>query len=252
MFYFISTRPVLVLAFMASLGLFADANAVALNDTGITACADASRNDLACPVNGFPRQDAQIGRDALWKAGKLKKVGGGRKGFDYTKLDSHGKPLSKNASSWDCVRDNVTGLVWENKRDDNGLQDKDYVYTWHNPNRKTNGGDAGVRDGGFCNASTCDTYAYAKAVNAKALCGYSNWRLPTKQELASLLDFSIPYPATAIDSDYFPNTQAFLYWTATPYADTSISSFVWVINFSNSSYSFEFRKRIFHIRLVRG
>lgn len=252
MFYFISIGIVLVLSFTAGLSFSTDVNAAALNDTGITTCADTSKNDLACPVKFFPRQDAQIGRDALWKAGKLKKVGGGHKGFDYTKLDSHGKPVSNDASSWDCVRDNVTGLIWETKTDDGGLRDKNYVYTWYNPNPKTNGGNAGVQDGGFCNGSACDTYSYAKAVNAKALCGYSNWRLPTKQELVSLMDFSIPYPAPTIGSDYFPNTQAFLYWASTPYADTSISSFVWVVDFGNSGYDFEFRDRVFHVRLVRG
>jgi len=113
----------------------------ALNDTGITQCANATQNNLPCPQAGFPSQDAETGRDAQTD---LQKIGGGSAGFDFTKLDAGGNPLPASASAWDCVHDNVTGLVWEIKTDDNGLRDKDWEYTWYNADPATNGGDAGT------------------------------------------------------------------------------------------------------------
>ena len=44
---------------------------------------------------------------------------------DYTKLDAQGNELPKSASSWSCVLDNRSGLVWEVKTNDGGARDKD-------------------------------------------------------------------------------------------------------------------------------
>ncbi len=53
------------------------------------------------------------------------------------------------------------------------------------------------------------------------------WRLPTVQELFSLVDHSRDEPA--IDVDAFPDTDSDWYWTSTPCAwnDTA----VWVVSF---------------------
>ncbi len=48
--------------------------------------------------------------------------------FDYVKLDGSGNVLSDNSSTWSCVKDMDTGLVWERKREDDGLQDRSW--TW--------------------------------------------------------------------------------------------------------------------------
>lgn len=194
--------------------------AAGLNDTGVTQCADDSSNDLPCnnsPI--FPRQDAETGRDA--QVG-LQKAGSGSAGFDFTKLDSNSAPLPADAVSWDCVRDNVTGLIWEIKTDDNGLRDKDWTYTWYNPNPATNGGDAGSTGGATCGgflSNQCNTQAYAAAVNAlnPKLCGFNDWRLPTREELRTIVDYSTANPP-AIATSYFPRTVSGWYWSASPYA----------------------------------
>ena len=49
----------------------------------------------------------------------------------YTKLDASGSALPDSATEWVMVRDNVTGLIWEVKTDDNSIHDKDNLYTWY-------------------------------------------------------------------------------------------------------------------------
>ncbi len=65
-------------------------------------------------------------------------------------LDSNGASLSASAPTWACVQDNVTGLTWEVKTYDGGLQDKDHTYSWYSDNNTANGGDPGTQNGGNC------------------------------------------------------------------------------------------------------
>jgi hypothetical protein len=217
-----------------------------LNDTGITRCGDATRNDLPCPVSGFPGQDAESGRDVTHNDNS-----DGHAGFSFTKLDGNGNPLPASASSWTCVRDHVTGLIWEVKTDDGGLRDKDWTYTWYNPDSSSNGGNAGVQNGGACVGSGCDTYAYVQAVNAQGLCGARDWRMPTKEELHSLVNYSIPCCSwPTIDSAYFPNTAASGYCSSSPNA--FFSDFMWEVSFFDRSVDTIYKAYSYHVRLVRG
>lgn len=207
----------------------------ALNDTGVTDFANNAGHGLAAEPTGYPGQDAGYGRDAAARAGRLKKTGSGSKGFDFTKLDAAGAPLPANAKEWVCVRDNVTGLIWEVKTTDRGLRDMWNKYSWYNPNPATNGGGAGVRNAGICTGGIeCDTYAYTLAVNAQKLCGYSDWRLPERWELRSIVDYGkdMSHRRTSeqfeendnnlatIDIAYFPHTPTHWYWSATPFAES--------------------------------
>ena len=231
------------------------AAAAGLNDTGITRCADGSSNDVACNNSSFPRQDAETGRDA--QAG-LSKAGGGAAGFDFTKLDTNGNPLA--ASATDCVRDNVTGLIWEVKTDDGGLRDKDWTYTWCNNSASANGGSLGLCDTGSSVGSDncadnarCDTEKYVADVNAlnPALCGYADWRLPTVEELHGIADYSGVSPAT--DAFYFPQTSSWWYWSASPYAANAI--FAWGVFFGGNDLSLSLpsqKSSNQYVRLVRG
>ena len=96
----------------------------------------------------------------------------GRAGFSYVKISSTGAKLASSAPSWDCVADRISGLMWEVKTNDGGLRDKRNLYT----NRGD--GQAG------------DTSEIVNQVNAAGLCGHNDWRLPTRQELIGLVDYS--------------------------------------------------------------
>ncbi|MDS4041290.1 MAG: SBBP repeat-containing protein, partial [Candidatus Competibacter sp.] len=218
-----------------------------LNDTGVAQFSDdasftgANTDPAPAEPAGYPGQDPRFGRDAAAAAGVLPKVGDGAQGFDFTKLGADGAPLAIQNAAWDnagseasgtqwsCVRDNVTGLIWEVKTADGGLRDQNWTYTWYSPDPNANGGDAGVADTGagvgsdncFDNGR-CDTHQYRTDVNQAALCGFTDWRLPTFQELLSIVDYGGTPP---IDGAYFPNTitngQYAFYWSSSVWAGGS-------------------------------
>ncbi|ELP5728888.1 DUF1566 domain-containing protein [Vibrio vulnificus] len=221
-----------------------------LNDTGIDWCADGSQNNLDCPVQGYEGQDGDHGRDALARKGQLQKVGGGAAGFDFTKLDNSGNPLPESASEWSCVRDNHTGLIWEVKQPggSGGLRDANHTYSWYNPDNSTNGGDAGTQNGGSCQGSACDTQAFVNAVNSQGLCGASDWRMPSVNELLSIVHNGRSHPA--IDQSHFPHTLSSLYWSSSPYANGSGNT--WSFGFGHGGVYGNAANHSLHVCLVRA
>ena len=179
---------------------------VALNDSGVDRCTDLTVRNLSCPQPGLPNQDADQGRDAAAREGVLVKVGFGPAGFDFTKLDENGDPLPNDATTWPCVRDNVTGLIWEVPAEF-GLTSAQNMYTWYQPDSMRNGGFSGQPNGGECTGSECDTDAFIRALNEIAHCGFQDWRLPTRRELLSLADLSrtVRIEPNVIVEGVFPN-----------------------------------------------
>ena len=60
-----------------------------------------------------------------------------------------------------------------------------------------------------------------------ALAGHTDWRLPTREELLSIVDLTKHDPA--VDKERFPDTQSAPYWTSTLCAWAS--SYAWIVNF---------------------
>ena len=120
-----------------------------------------------------------------------------------------------NAFGGAAVLDNETGLVWEQSPSTN-------TFTWLTAPYHCNNLTVGNRKG---------------------------WRLPTIQELASLVDPSVPF-LTLPTGHPFSNVQASYYWSAT--ADTNVSSFAWVMFFSLGDVGFEFKDVASFVWCVRG
>jgi hypothetical protein len=129
-----------------------------------------------------------------------------------------------------------------------GLRDLNNTYTWYNPDGKTNGGEAGVQNGGKCTDSGCDTQGFIREVNSGGLCGAKDWRLPTRRELLSIVDNGQSDPA--IDVNYFPNSASAHFWSSTPYADQESSA--WNVFFRYGEVYPSGKNQSYHIRLVRG
>ena len=248
-----------------------------LNDTGIILCADyvyatggsnSSPNaDLDCSTqatvptqttDGFENastggdviplgQDALFGRDVTHNNSL-----DGHAGYSFTKLDENGNDLGAFASTWSCIKDNVTGLIWEVKT---GLSARTNAatYTWHNTDTTNNGGDSGVQRGGACLAGDCDTQGYVVYVNnlngGAGLCGATDWRLPNRLELKSIVLHNV---VPTVDANYFPNTTTGTYWSSSPYA-ADINN-AWSVSFSYGSIEgfFEAKSKSHYVRLVRG
>lgn len=84
------------------------------------------------------------------------------------------------------MTDNVTGLIWQQA----------------------------TSEGTMTQAQGSD---YCTALD---LAGHHDWRLPSRIELLSLVNVNRYYPS--INTDYFPATQAYWYWTSSsPYAGAS-------------------------------
>lgn len=225
------------------------------NDTAQVQCHDGSGAVVACSGSVA---DGRYGRDAAAAAGALVKTGAGVAGFDFTKIANDGSEpgaaaaLGGNPGDWACTRDNATGLTWEMKTA--GAADLRYgghTYTWYSLNGTLNGGNPGDNSvTGTCGGTlaTCDSAAYVAAVNAAALCGYGDWRLPTPNELLSIVDYSGASPV--VDPAYFPNTAALFYWTqATAAANGAEGQ---VVSFWDGRSHAMAKSNGNRVRLVRG
>jgi hypothetical protein len=247
--------------------LFASSLALAgpLNDTGIDFCrdhatgADTSVTSSTTCTTAQGGQDARYGRDPAAQRGAITKTGAGSKGFDFTKIANNGTALPASAAlgsgptDWACTYDNTTGLMWEVKTT-SGLRSQSHTYTWYD-SVNNYGGNAGTASGGSCaTAGRCDTEKFVADVNAltdaNRLCGHTDWRMPTVDELSNLADLGIAWPGPTIDSTYFPNTPASLFWSGSPYAGYSDGA--WVVYFYYGNDGWYNRGNAFRVRLVRA
>ena len=205
-----------------------------LNDTGIIWGGNySSGNNSTCTSNVTTPQDCHQGRDTSLTLAistftynatgvVVPKVGAGSAGFDFTKLSSTGSVLAiQNAAwsatgsetlgtQWSCVKDNVTGLIWEVKTDDNSIHDKDNTYRW-----------GGLTAIGATHTNKEGTYysdwtGLVTGTNSESLCGFTNWQVPNIDQLASIVHYGRINPS--IDTNYFPNTTASYFWSASPNA----------------------------------
>ncbi len=232
-----------------------------LNDTGVTV--NATNIELSDAYQGeFAGQDAHLGRDRMEQSGLLDKAGRGDVGFDFTRLNQNGDEIDQETTNWRCVRDNTTGLIWENKNSDpTDLHYQDNLFTWFIA--ADNGGFAGFQNLNSlsCNltSGTCNTQAYIDQVNAQGLCGFFDWRLPSHTELLSLVHFG-KSQGPLVDSEYFPDMGSISldplwYWTSLPNVDgvSEIGSqSAWAIDVNSGVDNFILKSSEVRIKLVRA
>ncbi|CAK0759704.1 hypothetical protein CCP3SC15_2500001 [Gammaproteobacteria bacterium] len=111
--------------------------------------------------------------------------------------------------------------------------------------------------------STCSggatgyTWDQAQALIPTSFAGHSDWRVPTEDELISLVDYTIL--GATINTEWFPNTPASVFWSASACAGHSGSA--WYVFFgwyvyssggSNPGSGHHGSNSFFDVRLVRG
>jgi len=166
----------------------------------------------------------------------------------YTKLDRSGRTLPESATTWVMVEDNVTGRIWEVKRNMDGIShyddpnDADNTYTWYDSNPDTNGGHAGTLGNGM------NTESFINAMNRAHFGGCSDWRLPTIKELAYLADTHSTNPS--INSNFFPNTVSSWYWSSSTSANYPYHA--WGVGFRHGYDSHNYKYFYGYVRAVRG
>jgi hypothetical protein len=233
-----------------------------LNDTGVSLNASNTEN-FTTYQGEFAGQDAHNGYDRMANSGFSDKAGRGEQGFDFTRLNQNGDEVDQDTSDWHCVRDNITGLIWENKTNiTDDLHNVEQLFTWYSA--ADNGGFAGYinADSTSCNLASgnCNTQAFVDAVNEQGLCGFFDWRLPSHDELLSLVHFGKLQPPL-IESEYFPNIgmdndeTLLWYWTFMPNVDgvnESGSQSAWAIDFNSGVDNFINKSTEAKVKLVRA
>lgn len=114
-----------------------------------------------------------------------------------TKLSANGQELSASASSWACVRDDDSGLIWEVKTTDGTIRDKSQALT-----------------------SSYGVPALLADLAGRQLCGRTDWRMPSNAEVFTLARFGGPAAsvgALKVDIGYFPEWLAGAYFAGYPF-----------------------------------
>lgn len=229
--------------------------------TGVQTCGTADANGLACNAASLGALYG-LGQDGELKLGN--KVTYALKSYAY--VTDPNKPVANEDK---CIVDEQTGLIWEQKTDNGGLRDKDWVYTWRNTNGATNGGgtsptqtaaEGSVGTTGTCaglDNQACNTSNYIRQLNAVAYCGFIDWRLPTLNELEHLVDYgasraanSTPQTADAVVPTVFKARNL-----KTHYWSQSVNALqieqAWGVNFETGRSQSKAKTNAYPIRAVR-
>ncbi|MCC2523828.1 Lcl C-terminal domain-containing protein [Vibrio coralliilyticus] len=126
----------------------------------------------------------------------------------WQKITMRGQPIDIWSGPWSCVLDKKTGLLWEVKTDSENIHDSYWSYSWFD-------GSRGVPDRGDCffDDGRCDSFDHVTRTNAESLCGRSDWRVPTTDELYTLINLSVPNGQAKISGGFFPRVRKGDYWT---------------------------------------
>jgi hypothetical protein len=86
-----------------------------------------------------------------------------------------------------------------------------------------------------------------KAAAGHSFAGYSDWRLPNKNELESIVEGRCLTPAIA--AAVFPATPSAYFWTSSPYA--GVAQGAWSVDFGYGTVNATVKSGNIYVRLVR-
>ncbi len=135
------------------------------------------------------------------------------------------------------VTDNLTGLMWEKLSDDGTIHDKDNTYTW------------------------ADAFASKVAtLNSSVFAGFSDWRVPNRKELDTLVNLEAVNPSTfsAFNTSCSAActvltcscTRSDYHWSSTTVEALPYDA--WVVNFFLGETFNNFKSTTYFVRAVRA
>lgn len=191
----------------------------ALNDTGM---GFTEGDTTQCVADHIGSQDCLYGLDA-----QSDNHEDGAFGFVFVKIDEQGEKLSADAPLWACTLDQVTGKSWMNRHPD-GFDSNQYTlfqseYLGEREDRLT-GGDDGIWAG---EENSQNAHLLLEHLNERVYCGSQHWRLPTREELHSIVHYG--NANLAVDKNYFSNMRREFYWSSSPNINEPQSN--WGIHF---------------------
>lgn len=154
--------------------------------------------------------------------------------------------VAGSGATADCITDKLTGLMWP----------KNGIIGFEATN-----GDGPIAQPDYANTTaTLNSITWTQALTAVAnmntattkLCGYSDWRLPNKIELNSMVNYGAANPATWLNlpAQGFSNVRTNVYWSSSTTAyDTNNT---WVVNFGNGYVNAYDKNDDNHVWPVRG
>ncbi|MFN3496333.1 MAG: DUF1566 domain-containing protein, partial [Hydrogenophaga sp.] len=147
-------------------------------------------------------------------------------------LNARSYATSGGSPTTDCTHDAVTGLTWEGKTT-SGVRAGNHTFT------------------NLGNNLPGDVSRYVQDVNALAPCGIRSWRLPTRLELLTLVDYGRA-TAPRFQTAWFPNTAPQGCWSADTLASDATRA--WYVSFdSTGGWSITDQRNINrYARLVSG
>ncbi len=102
--------------------------------------------------------------------------------------------------------------------------------------------------GGLTSGETCSWQQAVDYCEGLDYGGFTDWRLPSVEELSTLPDYGKYIPA--IDSDVFPETDPSYFWTSSVYA--VLNTYVWLTYFNNGDVGIYLKTKYYNARCVRG
>jgi hypothetical protein len=160
------------------------------------------------------------------------------------------KPAGGFYDVTECVKDTVTGLIWEGKTV-GGARSSGNGYTNYDDVTQAqflNGSAIVNPTWAQVNAANNST-GYKNMVNGLSLCGSGAWRMPTSAELSALSTASGGY-GSSTQTTWLPNTINYWFWSSSPYVDNAALGLA--VFFGSGIVSIGARGSTLHVRLVRA
>ncbi|RRU17858.1 DUF1566 domain-containing protein [Stenotrophomonas sp. 278] len=173
-------------------------NAVTIHTGGASITIDGSSISVQQVERPLPNRE--LGIDQLSRTV-------GQVAVTHTKLFADGTTANNSGRNFSrtehvAIIDHATGLMWAVE-------------------------SIGDEDGDPMNHAAC-----VKAAGELRLLGHDDWRLPTRSELAALVDDTRTDPA--IDTSLFPRVKPHWHWTSTDYAGGA--SYAWGVHFDHGHF----------------